>query len=135
MTDNRALLSGAGRALLEQLADVEVSPDVALALSQSLRGRYPADLVAAALTQQALRVAGRAKFSQADRMLFARAGLEQASSELTARHAAARFRAADGVRVAADLCCGIGGNLVALAAAFAGKLGAAPAALSGKIGW
>ncbi len=46
-------------------------------------------------------------------MLFTRAGLEQASSELTARHAAARFA---GSRVIADLCCGIGGNLVALAA-------------------
>ena len=85
-----------------------------LALSESLRGEYPADLVAAALTQQSLRFAGRAKFSQADRMLFTRAGLEQASSELTARQAAWRYGDA---RVLADLCCGIGGNLIALAAA------------------
>jgi hypothetical protein len=61
---------------------------------------------------QALRVAARAKFSAADQMLVTRAGLEQASSELTARHAAARFA---GARLAADLCCGIGGNLVSLA--------------------
>ena len=46
-------------------------------------------------------------------MLFTRAGLEQAASELTARHAAGRFA---GSRVVADLCCGIGGNLIALAA-------------------
>jgi hypothetical protein len=83
-------------------------------LSASLRHEYPAELVAAALTQQALRVAARAKFSRADQMLFTRAGLEQASSELTARHAAQRFPAR---AVVADLCCGIGGNLVALAAA------------------
>jgi len=84
-----------------------------MVLSESLRAQYPADLVAAALTQQALRAAARAKFSQAAQMLFTRAGLEQASSELTARHSAARFA---GVRLVADLCCGIGGNLVALAA-------------------
>ncbi len=107
------LLSAAGRELLARLAGEDVGPERALALSASLRGQYPADLIAAALTQQALRVAGRAKFGNADRMLFTRAGLEQASSEVTARHAAARFGAASMV---ADLCCGIGGNTVALAA-------------------
>jgi len=109
-----ALLSASGRELLDRLNGVDVSPQAALALSASLRSRYPADLVAAALTQQALRVAGQAKFSRADQMLFTRAGLEQASSELAARHAATRFASAG---VVADLCCGIGGNLVALAAA------------------
>lgn len=98
--------------MLGRLAGVDVSPEAALALSASLRAEYPADLVAAALTQQALRVAGQAKFSRADQMLFTRTGLEQASSELTARHAAARFA---GAGVVADLCCGIGGNLIALA--------------------
>ncbi len=109
------LLSARGRELLDRLAGEEVSPDRALVLSAELRTRYPAELVAAALTQQALRMAGRAKFSCADRMLFTRAGLEQASSELTARHAAARFADA-GAGLVADLCCGIGGNTVALTA-------------------
>jgi hypothetical protein len=108
-----SLLSPQGRELLDRLAGEEVTPDRALALSASLRAEYPADLVAAALTQQALRQAARAKFSQADAMLFTRAGLEQASSELTARHSAARFA---GARLVAELCCGVGGNLVALAA-------------------
>ena len=108
------LLSAAGRELLDRLAGEELSADRALALSASLRREYPAELIAAALTQQTLRVAAREKFSLADQMLFTRAGLEQASSELTARHAAARFA---GSRVVADLCCGIGGNLVALAEA------------------
>ncbi len=108
------LLSAAGRELLDRLAGEDVTPDRALALSSALRRRYPAELIAAALTQQALRVAARAKFSLADQMLFTRAGLEQASSELTARHAAARFA---GAGLVADLCCGIGGNLSALAAA------------------
>jgi SAM-dependent methyltransferase len=108
------LLSATGRELLGRLAGADVSQDRVLALAQSLRQEYPAELVAAALTQQALRVAGTAKFSRADQMLFTRAGLEQASSELTARHAARRFA---GALVVADLCCGIGGNLTALAAA------------------
>jgi SAM-dependent methyltransferase len=47
-------------------------------------------------------------------MLFTRDGYEQASAEPIARHRAARFRAA---RRVADLCCGIGGDLIALAAA------------------
>src|SRR5580658_2881535 len=107
------VLSAQGQELLERLAGVEVTPDRALALSAALREEYPAELVAAALTQQALRVAGRAKFSRADEMLFTRSGLEQASSEVTSQHAAWRFA---GARVVADLCCGIGGNLTALAA-------------------
>lgn len=106
--------------MLRRLAGVDVSPEATLALSASLRAEYPADLVAAALTQQALRVAGQAKFSQADQMLFTRAGLEQASSELTGRHAATRFA---GARVVVDLCCGIGGNLIALADACEAAVG------------
>jgi hypothetical protein len=112
-----ALLSAEGRALLDRLAGEQVGPDRALELSRALRGRYPPDLLAAALTQQALRVAAREKFSRADEMLFTRDGLEQASSELTAGHAAARYPdAAAGASsaVVADLCCGIGGNLIAL---------------------
>ena len=108
------ILSAAGAELLGRLSGEDVSPERALELSESLRQRYPAHLVAAALTQQALRTAARAKFSKAEQMLFTRAGLEQASSEVTAEHAARRFA---GSRVIADLCCGIGGNLIALAAA------------------
>ena len=111
-----SLLSAAGRDLLDRLASENITADRALALSAELRAGYPPELVAAALTQQALRTAARSKFSRADQMLFTRAGLEQASSELTARHAAARFA---GIGVVADLCCGIGGNLVALAGAAA----------------
>jgi hypothetical protein len=106
-----ALLSPDGRELLDRLAGERVGPDRALELAQALRGRYPPDLVAAALTQQELRVAALAKFSRAEEMLFTRAGLEQASSEITSAHAAARYQVDGPV---ADLCCGIGGNLIAL---------------------
>ena len=106
------LLTPAGEQLLDRLRGAEVTPDQALRLAAELRGRYPADLVAAALTQQALRRAAREKFSRADDMFFTRAGLEQASSELIAAHSARRF---EGLDLVADLCCGIGGDLAALA--------------------
>src|SRR5260370_19720220 len=95
-----ALLSGQGRELLDSLAGQDIDPVSALALSAALRGRYPAELIAAALTQQALRMSGRGKFGRSEQMLFTRPGLEQASSELTARHAAARVA---GMRLVAAL--------------------------------
>ena len=113
VTPPARLFSDQGQELLGWLAGQDGTADSALRLASELRGRYPSDLIAAALTQQSLRVAGRAKFSQADSMYFTRAGLEQASSELTARHAAERFA---GLALVGDLCCGIGGNTAALAA-------------------
>jgi SAM-dependent methyltransferase len=107
-----ALLSPAGQELLGRLRGQEVTAEDALRLAERLRGSYPPELVAAALTEQSLRMSARAKFSRADDMLFTRDGLEQASSELTAGHSAARLR---DFAVIADLCCGIGGNLAALA--------------------
>ena len=107
------LLTPAGEELLDRLRGVIVTPELALRLAEELRDRYPAELVAAALTQQSLRIAGREKFSQADDMFFTRAGLEQASAEVLARHSARRFL---GLPLVADLCCGIGGDLMALTA-------------------
>jgi THUMP domain-like len=106
------LLSPEGRALLDGLPDGPLDPDDALALGTRLRRRHPAGLVAAALAQHELRARAAAKFSAADRMWFTREGLEQASAEALARHRAARYA---GFAVVADLCCGIGGDLCALA--------------------
>jgi len=107
------LLTPAGEELLDRLRGVIVTPELALRLAEELRDRYPAELVAAALTQQSLRTAGREKFSRADDMFFTRTGLEQASAEVLARHSARRFL---GLPLVADLCCGIGGDLMALTA-------------------
>ncbi|OLT16508.1 hypothetical protein BJF78_13855 [Pseudonocardia sp. CNS-139] len=46
-------------------------------------------------------------------MFFTRDGLEQSSAEVVARHTARRYA---GAATVADLCCGIGGDLLALAA-------------------
>jgi SAM-dependent methyltransferase len=106
------LLSPAGAELLHRLQGQAITAERALSLAAELRKNYKPEIVAAALTQQVLRTSARQKFSQADDMLFTRPGLEQASSELTAAHSARRFQGRD---LVADLCCGIGGNLIALA--------------------
>jgi SAM-dependent methyltransferase len=112
-TGGLELLSPLGRELLDRLSGEDVTPDRALVLAEELRRSYPPPLVAAALTQQSLRMSGRAKFRHAGAMLFTRPGLEQASSEAAAAHSARRY---EGFSTVADLCCGIGGNLAALAA-------------------
>jgi SAM-dependent methyltransferase len=112
-----ALLSPAGTDLLAQVAAARERGEAPLATASRLRREFPARLVAAATAQDELRVAGQAKFSRARRMLFTRPGLEQASSETAARHRAARLaEAAPGpANPAADLGCGIGGDLIMLA--------------------
>ena len=115
MNENPAvLLSPLGReALTRAAALLGDAPGSELAVAAALRREYPASLAAAAVAQHELRLAAREKFSRAMEMLFTRAGYEQSSSETVARHRAARF---GGARRVADLCCGIGGDLIALAA-------------------
>jgi THUMP domain-like/RNA cap guanine-N2 methyltransferase len=110
--DPTVLLTSPGQELLARLAAEPDGAGTSLALAVRLRREYPADLVAAATAQHELRLAARAKFSRAMQMLFTRAGYEQSSSEPIARYRAARFGDAGQV---ADLCCGIGGDLLALA--------------------
>jgi SAM-dependent methyltransferase len=82
-------------------------------VAERLRRDWPADLVAAAGEQAELRSRATVKFELASSMLLTRAGLEQATSEQVARHRAQRFAGLEGVVL--DLCCGIGGDLCALA--------------------
>ena len=85
-----ALVSPIGQELLDRLARVEITPETELQVSVSLRREYSAELVTAALGQHELRQRGQAKFTRAQRMYFTRAGLEQATSEVIARHRAMR---------------------------------------------
>jgi SAM-dependent methyltransferase len=107
-----ALLAPAGRELLGRLREAGGSA-TDLRLGTELRAAYPVDLVVDALAQHELRLSARAKFSRAMDMFFTRAGLEQASAEVIAGHRLARY---SGAGLVADLCCGIGGDLTALAA-------------------
>ncbi|MGH3792771.1 MAG: THUMP-like domain-containing protein [Pseudonocardiaceae bacterium] len=107
-----ALVSPAGQELLNRLAQLEVTPDTELRVGAQLRRDYPTELVTAALEQHALRHRAQAKFTRAQRMYFTRTGLEQATAEVIAWHRVTRYAGAARV---ADLCCGIGGDLLALA--------------------
>jgi SAM-dependent methyltransferase len=106
------LLSDEGRSVLDSLPPGPLGPDDALAVGTRLRRRFPAELVAAALAQHELRARAAPRFTLAGEMWFTREGLEQASAEPLARHRAGRYAGFDRV---ADLCCGIGGDLCALA--------------------
>jgi THUMP domain-like/RNA cap guanine-N2 methyltransferase len=106
------LLSTPGHALLDQLATAEPDELHALGLTTRLRKDLAPDIVAAALDVALLRRKARAKFARADEMFFTRESLEQASAEVVARHRAHRYHSYPAV---ADLCCGIGGDALALA--------------------
>ncbi|MFE9662258.1 methyltransferase domain-containing protein [Streptomyces sp. NPDC005955] len=111
-----ALLTDEGRALLEEVRDTE--PARELAVATRLRREHPAALVNAALGQARLRQRAVAKFGAVDaaRMLFTPDGVEQATRTSVATYRARRMRES-GVTSVADLCCGIGGDAIALARA------------------
>jgi hypothetical protein len=107
------LRSPRGRGLLAEAVAAYGTEDD-FALGTRLRRSYPPALVAAALTQARLRRRARAKLepADADRMFFTADGLEQATRATVSTNRARRF--ADVAGPVADLCCGIGGDLVAL---------------------
>ncbi|MER5439314.1 methyltransferase domain-containing protein [Streptomyces sp. NPDC002790] len=111
-----ALLSPEGLALLDELRDHD--PAQELALATRLRREHPAELVSAALAQARLRQRAVAKFGAEDaaRMYFTPNGVEQATRTRVAEYRAGAFERL-GVRSVADLCCGIGGDAIALARA------------------
>jgi len=71
------------------------------------------------LTELRARARGSGKFPQGSRLFFTRKGYEQATSEAVAGYKAERFSAvaedADFAEGLADLGCGIGGDLIAMA--------------------
>ncbi|MFF1870077.1 class I SAM-dependent methyltransferase [Streptomyces sp. CB03911] len=113
-TENlQALLTPEGQSLLAELRSY--APGDELALATRLRRDHPAELVSAALGQARLRQRAQAKFGDdADLMYFTPNGVEQSTRRSVAEWRAKRF-AGLGVRRLADLCCGIGGDAVALA--------------------
>lgn len=110
-----ALLTAEGLRMVDEVGPLTTTAEAASAVSRLRAAGHAPDLVSAVVGQARLRVRAAAKFGAfADRMLFTRAGLEQATRlEVAARHAG-RFRAAGATRVA-DLGCGIGGDALGLA--------------------
>ncbi|MFD8852721.1 THUMP-like domain-containing protein [Streptomyces sp. NPDC059604] len=111
-----ALRAPEGAELLAGLRSYD--PAQELATATRLRRSHPAHLVSAALGQARLRQRAVAKFGAEDayRMFFTPNGVEQATRTSVATRRAQRFAEA-GVRSVADLCCGIGGDAIALARA------------------
>ncbi len=109
----RQLQTAEGRALLEAIAVEAPTPATTIAVATRLRARWAPDLVSAALTQYELRQRAEGRFPHPERLWFTRAGLEQASNMAIARYRAARYRNLSAVW---DLCSGIGGDLLGLAA-------------------
>src|SRR5439155_23361170 len=108
------LQTRAGRADLTE-ADA-VAPDERSFLGHFTRlsKRHEPPTARAALATAILRRRAAVKFSRAPSMFFEREALEQSSGEAVARHRARRMVRA-GVGRVADLCCGLGGDAIALA--------------------
>ncbi|HEY2414192.1 MAG TPA: hypothetical protein VGI40_18255 [Pirellulaceae bacterium] len=87
--------------------------DDPLRLLARLRKDISAERAHLVAEQIDLRRRGCEKFRRADRMFFTKKGLEQATDDQLAAYKATRFPTG---ALVSDLCCGIGGDLVALCA-------------------
>lgn len=117
MSELRILLTPEALRMLDALGPI-ASTDAAAHAVMRLRaeGQSP-EFVSAVVGQARLRTRATAKFGEfADRMLFTRAGLEQATRLGVAARHAGRMRAA-GIAHVSDLGCGIGGDALAFAGA------------------
>ena len=102
-----------GQGAERYLAEATVHTGSGVALARLLRRELSDNRARLVMDQVELRRRGRVKFGRASEMFFTRQLLEQATDEQIAAYKAQRFPAAEPI---ADLCCGIGGDLVALAA-------------------
>lgn len=97
------------REVPELVAAILSSDESALRLQGQLRAQYEPQLVRLALQLVDCRKRAAARFERSESMWFDRVGLEQASSEIVSRHKARRFEGPTW-----DLCCGVGGDALAL---------------------
>jgi SAM-dependent methyltransferase len=106
----RAVASSAGEPLVRAVGD----GDLSVSAVARLRGRWPAEWVGAAIELVRARAKASVKWAGLESPIVSDvAGIEMASSEVAAGHKAVRVaRAACGPVL--DLCCGVGGDLMAL---------------------
>jgi hypothetical protein len=110
----QALATAEGQELLGLLG-LRAEPPSAAEISR-LRDAHDPEMVVAAIELSMARARAQAKFGDRARALWAdRPGVEMASSPAVAAWKAERFRRAHAQSID-DLCCGIGGDLTALAA-------------------
>lgn len=107
----RLLLSEAGRSAVALAATLDLSPAARVASAEAVR--HLGDLGPLALEQAILRRHALAKHPAGDRMWWTREALEQSSAAVVAAHRTGRY--AGSTRLL-DLCCSVGGDLLALGA-------------------
>ena len=107
----RSLLTDDGARLVDE---VEAFGAFDAATIDSLRSRWPADRVRAAIDLVTARRKAAVKFPDAAQLIADTEGVEQATAAPVAAHKAERFAALRPARII-DLCCGIGGDAMALA--------------------
>jgi len=115
LDDVALLLSADGQRALDVATErISRRADPLRTVEALRRSGHAADVSSLAVTQAVLRVRARPRFGvDAYLMLWTEHGLEQATRKAVAEHRARRF--ADlGVSRVADLCCGLGGDLLAL---------------------
>ena len=108
--DIRWLVGPEGSALLAELSRQAGS---LAALAERLKRRFSPERVHLALAQIELRRRAAGKFPDAQRMFFLPETIQQATDFYVARYKAGRFPAGEPL---AEICCGIGGDLLGLAA-------------------
>lgn len=109
LTTCQWLVSEDARSWLEWLGGVDVN---AIGTLTRLRQELGNDRSTALLTQAELRKRAARKFTHAKQMFFTDIGLQQSTDQEIAAYKAQRFPADQPL---ADLCCGIGGDLIAMA--------------------
>ncbi len=98
-------------ALLQKESDAQAGGELLNRLVSRLRTDLSPARVHLLLEQLELRRRAEDKFRHADKMFFTRRALEQATDQWVAEYKARRFLIG---RPIADLCCGIGGDLLGL---------------------
>lgn len=106
------LLSENASPVLSQVEDDFREKVNALTINKRLRKSISPTRAAIVIEQALLRLRAKVKFDRANDLFFTRKSLEQATSQRIARHKVGRFANLSSV---ADICCGIGGDLMALA--------------------
>jgi hypothetical protein len=116
LEDLTFLRSPRGEALLAELAQESLKSANTLTLLTRLRKQYTADQASAALELASLRQKAAEKFGDdAEQMWFTRDALEQASHPAVREYRAKAFQSSGGAWF--DMCCGIGSDALAFAAA------------------
>lgn len=106
------LVSDAAAPWLERAAAERAARTPLVQTLQRFRKELSAARAALVVAQAELRERGREKFPHAEKMFFTPVGLEQATDAELAAYKAGRFAAEE---IVVDGCCGIGGDLLALA--------------------